>query len=167
MRRLLILLAVLAAVGCVILLIGYEVIFVDFVSFMEDQPSVDYQDSPRILAPNGAVLVSRPTYLDDPANLANPVPPDGVSLQRGEILFDVHCSVCHGPKGRGDGSVVEYWREDARRPANLTDAHFSQYPDALLYGVVTQGVGGMPPLRENMTERQYWDVINFVRSLQP
>jgi mono/diheme cytochrome c family protein len=167
MRRLLILLAVLAVAGFAILLIGYEVIFVDFVSFQEDQPSVDYQDGPRILAPEGAVPVSRPTYLDDLANLVNPVPPDEVSLQRGEILFDLHCSVCHGPKGQGDGPVVDHWREDARRPANLTDARFSQYPDALLYGVVTQGVGGMPPLRENMTERQYWDVINFVRSLQP
>ena len=80
MRRLLILLAVLAVVGCVIFLIGYEVIFVDFVSFQEDQPSVDYQDGPRILAPEGAVPVSRPTYLDDPANLVNPVPPDEVSM---------------------------------------------------------------------------------------
>jgi mono/diheme cytochrome c family protein len=167
MRRLLILLAVLAVVGCAILLIGYEVIFVDFVSFMEDQPSVDYQDGPRILAPDSAVPVSRPSYLDAPASLANPVPPDEVSLQRGEILFDLHCSVCHGPNGQGNGPLVEYWREDARRPANLTDARFSQYPDALLYGAVIQGVGGMPPLRENMTERQYWDVINFVRSLQP
>ena len=167
MRRLLILLALLAVAGCVIFLIGYEVIFVDFVSFMEDQPSVDYQDPPRILAPEGAVPVSRPTYLDVPGDLVNPVPPDEVSLQRGEILFSLHCSVCHGPKGQVDGPVVEYWREDARRPANLTDARFSQYPDTLLYGVVTQGVGGMPPLRENMTEREYWDVINFVRSLQP
>jgi mono/diheme cytochrome c family protein len=167
MRRLLIVLAVLAVVGCAILVIGYEVIYVDFVSFMEDQPSVGYQDAPRILPPEGAVPVSRPTYLDIPANLENPVPLDEVSLQRGEILFDLHCSVCHGPKGRGDGPVVEFWNEDARRPANLTDARFSQYPDAILYGVITQGVGGMPPLRENMTERQYWDVINCVRSLQP
>ena len=167
MRRLLIVLAVLGVVGVAILVIGYEVIYVDFVSFMEDQPSIGYQDEPRILPPEGAVPVSRPTYLDVPANLVNPVPLDGVSLQRGEILYDLHCSVCHGPKGKGDGPVVEFWKEDARRPADLTDARFSLYPDAVLYGVVTQGVGGMPPLRENMTERQYWDVINFVRSLQP
>ena len=115
MRRLLILLAVLAVAGLAILLIGYEVIFVDFISFQEDQPSVDYQDGPRILAPEGAVPVSRPTYLDDPANLVNPVPPDAVSLQRGEILFDLHCSVCHGPNGRGDGSVVEFWNVMLRR----------------------------------------------------
>ena len=167
MRRLLILLMVLAVAGGAILLIGYEVVFVDFVSFMEDQPSVDYQDPPRILPPEGAIPASRPTYLDIPTDLANPVPPDEVSLQRGKILFDLHCSVCHGPKGQGDGSVTEYWKDDARRPVNLTDARFSQYRDSILYGVVTQGVGGMPPLRENMTERQYWDVINFVRSLQP
>lgn len=58
-------------------------------------------------------------------------------------------------------------REDARRPANLTEARFREYPDGILYSVVTQGLGGMPPLRENMTERQYWDVINFVHTLQP
>ena len=95
MRRLLILLAVLAVAGCAILLMGYEVVFVDFISFQEDQPSVDYQDAPRILPPEGAVPVSRPTYLDVPANLANPVPPDEVSLQRGEILFDLHLSLIH------------------------------------------------------------------------
>lgn len=165
--RILIPLAVLAVVGSLLLMLTYDVIFIDFVSFMEDQPSIGYQEPPRRLPAEGAVPISRPVYLDVPANLQNPVPADEVSLQRGEILFSLHCSVCHGRRGLGDGPVVEYWQADARRPANLTDARFRQYPDSLLYGVVTQGVGGMPPLRENMNERQYWDLINYVRTLQP
>jgi mono/diheme cytochrome c family protein len=166
-RRILIPLAVLAVVGSLLLMLTYDVIFIDFVSFMEDQPSIGYQQPPRRLPAEGAVPVSRPVYLDVPASLVNPIPADEVSLQRGKILFSLHCSACHGWKGQGDGSVVEYWKADARRPANLTAERFSQYPDSLLYGVITQGIGGMPPLRENMNERQYWDLINHVRTLQP
>jgi mono/diheme cytochrome c family protein len=166
-RRLLIPLAVLALAGCLLLMVTYEIIGIDFVSFMEDQPSVDYQDPPRRLPPAQAVPLARPAYLDLPADLENPVPADEVSLQRGEILFSLHCAVCHGQAGQGNGSVVAFWQEEARRPANLAEDRFKEYPDRILYRVITQGLGGMPPLRENMDERQYWDVINFVHTLQP
>jgi mono/diheme cytochrome c family protein len=145
----------------------YEVIYIDWVSFMEDQPSIGYQEPPRRLPGVGALSVLRPPYLDEALTVENPVPPDAVSLQRGEVLYDVHCSPCHGPLGRGDGPITDFWKEDARRPANLTAERFAQYPDSLFYRVITQGLGGMPALRENMNERQYWDVINYVRSLQP
>ena len=49
MRRLLVLLGVLLVVGLVIVLFSYEIIAIDWVSFMEDQPAVDYQDAPRRL----------------------------------------------------------------------------------------------------------------------
>jgi mono/diheme cytochrome c family protein len=168
LRRLVLVAAVLAVAGCLLLMVTYEIIGVDFVSFMEDQPAIDYQEPPRRLPPENSVPLSRPAYLDlGPGALTNPVPADAVSLQRGELLFSFHCAVCHGPAGQGDGSVTVFWRDDARRPANLTEDRLKEYPDGILYSVVTQGLGGMPPLRENMTERQYWDVINFVHTLQP
>jgi mono/diheme cytochrome c family protein len=167
MRRILIVLAVLAVAGYGLLMATYEVVGVDFTSFMEDQPSIGYQESPRRLPAADAVPLSRPAYLDVAAGVTNPVPADEVSLQRGKILFDLNCALCHGPQGKGDGPITRFWREDARRPANLTDPRIGQYPDGTLYGIVTRGLGGMPPHRENMTEREYWDVINYVRSLQP
>ncbi len=166
-RRYLIPVAVLAVVGCLFLMLTYDIIGIDWVSFMEDQPSIDHQEGPRRLPAEEAVPLSRPVYLDLPADVVNPVPADEVSLQRGEILFGLHCAVCHGPSGQGNGPVTSFWQEDARRPANLTEERFKQYPDGILYRVITQGLGGMPPLRENMTERQYWDTINFVFTLQP
>jgi mono/diheme cytochrome c family protein len=166
-RRLFIVLGVLAVAGCLLLMVTYEIIAVDWISFMEDQPAVDYQEPPRRLPPEESVPLSRPAYLDVRSDLTNPVPADAVSLQRGELLFSFHCAACHGAAGQGDGPVVEFWQEGRRRPANLTEDRFREYPDGILYNVITQGLGGMPPLRENMTERQYWDVINFVHSLQP
>jgi len=73
----------------------------------------------------------------------------------------------HGEGGQGDGSVVEFWQEDARRPANLAEERIAAYPDGTIYRIISQGIGVMPPLRENLTERQRWDVVNFVRTLQP
>jgi mono/diheme cytochrome c family protein len=148
-------------------MLTYEIMSVDWVSFMEDQPSIGYQEPARRLPAAGSVPLFRPAYHDVPADMTNPVPPDAVSLQRGGVLYSVHCSVCHGPQGRGNGPVVTYWQSDRRQPANLTEDRFDLYPDSLFYGIVTQGIGGMPPLRENMNERQYWDVINYARSLEP
>ena len=165
-RTILIPLVIVVVVGLA-LAFFYEVIYIDWISFMEDQPSIGYQEPPRRLPGVGALSFLRPAYLDEPLTMENPVPPDAVSLQRGEVLYSVHCLPCHGPRGRGDGPITDYWKEDARRPANLTMERFAQYPDSLFYSVITQGLGGMPALRENMNERQYWDVINYVRSLQP
>ena len=165
-RRVLIPLAALAVAGYVLLMVTYEVVGVDFPSFMENQPSIDYQEGPRRLPPEEAVPLSRPAYLDEGQPPENPVPPDEVSLQRGEILYQLHCGVCHGQTGQGDGPVVKFWRADARRPANLTEARFAQYPAGIMYGIISQGFSTMPPLRENLTERQRWDVINYVHGLQ-
>ena len=166
-RNILVPLVIAAVVVGLALAFFYEVIYVDWVSFMEDQPSIGYQEPPRRLPGVGALSFFRPPYLDEPLTVENPVAPDAVSLQRGEILYSVHCSLCHGPLGRGDGPVTDFWQDDARRPADLTAERFAQYPDSLFYRVVTQGLGVMPALRENMNKRQYWDVINYVRSLQP
>lgn len=166
-RRLLIPVAAIVLVVGGLLALTYEIVAIDWDSFMENQPSIDFQEGPRRLPAEGAVPVSRPGWHDVPANLTNPVPADEVSLQRGDILFSLHCAVCHGPAGQSDGPMLDFWLQDARRPANLSEARFAQYPDAGLYRVITQGIGAMPPLRENVTERQIWDIINHVHTLQP
>jgi mono/diheme cytochrome c family protein len=162
-RRVLLTLAIVVAPALAVLLITYEIISVDVISFMEDQPAVDYQEAPRRLPPEGAIPLSRPAY----GAGGNPVPADEVSLQRGAVLYALHCAVCHGPAGQGDGSVVAFWSETARPPADLSEARIADYPASTIYRIITQGLGGMPPLRENLTERQRWDVINHVHSLQP
>ena len=166
-RRILVPLIVVAIDGYAAFMIMYEIVGIDFDSFMENQPSIHYQEAPRRMPPENAVPLSRPAYLDEKQSLTNPVPADEVSLQRGELLYGFHCALCHGPTGQGEGPITQFWRDGPRRPPNLAEARIGQYPDSTLYQIVTQGIGGMPPLRENLTERQRWDVINHVRGLQP
>ncbi len=137
-----------------------------FDSFMYFQPSISYLEAPRLLPPTDSVPLSQPAYLFATSNPANPVPTDTVSLQRGAILFNITCSVCHGSQGKGDGPVVKFWKPAALRPVDLTQAAYKGLPDGAIYNFVSQGIGLMPPLRENLTDRERWDVINYVRSLQ-
>lgn len=160
-------LGVVAAVAATIpLLFTFEIIPIDFPVLMEDQPAVEYHDGPHILPPEGAIPISRPSYKDGGGAPDNPVPADQVSMQRGELLFSLHCTACHGADGQGDGPVTEFWQADARRPANLTDARFANYADGGLYQIIGNGIGTMPPLRENLGERERWDLVNYLRTLQ-
>ena len=96
---------------------------------------------------------------------ANPVPSDAISFVSGELLYVRNCAVCHGPQGRGDGPVVQFWMAAAKKPANLAEARIGQQTDGALYVTISQGFGTMPPLRENLDVRERWDVVNYVRGL--
>jgi mono/diheme cytochrome c family protein len=148
------------------MLFTYEVIAIDFPVLMEDQRAVEYLDGPHLEAPAEAIPISQPTYLGGGGVPENPVAADSVSIQRGEVLFSLHCALCHGEKAGGDGPVTGYWREDARRPPNLTEERVSNLPDGAIYQFISQGIGAMPPLRHNLDERGRWDVVNYLRTLQ-
>ena len=167
-RRILLTFVIFAIPAVIVLLFSFDVINIQFTSEMGDQPSIGPQESPLQLSPPDSVPVSRPPYLWSAQSLAqaNPVPADPVSLQRGAILFSLNCAVCHGLTGQGDGPVVKFWSKDARTPANLTDPQTAKLSDSAIYTFISQGIGAMPPLRENLTERQRWDVVNYVRTLQ-
>jgi mono/diheme cytochrome c family protein len=147
------------------LLISYEVIAVDFTVLMENQPAIEYHDGPHLLPPDEAVPVSRPAYKDIGVP-ENPVPADAVSVQRGGTLFSIHCALCHNHDARGEGPISDYWGEDRRKPPDLTEARIASMTDGAIYGFIGNGIGAMPPLRENIGERERWDVINYLRSLQ-
>jgi S-disulfanyl-L-cysteine oxidoreductase SoxD len=145
------------------LLFTFEIIKVPFQTDMQHQPFINYQEGPRILPPEGAVPVQGVSVIPEEFPV-NPVMADEASLQRGAILYDIHCSLCHGPEGHGDGSLSEYFD---RTPQNLTTAQITGEFDGSVYLTIGQGFGQMPSLAENLTPRERWDVINFVRTLPP
>jgi mono/diheme cytochrome c family protein len=145
------------------LLCTYEWIKIPFPTDMDMQPSVGYQEGPRLLPPEGAVSVDGLSVIPEEFPV-NPVPGDDVSLQRGRILYGLHCQLCHGPQGHGDGPLARYFD---RTPPNLAGPQITAEFDGSVYLTIVQGFGQMPPLAENLTPRERWDVINYVRTLEP
>jgi mono/diheme cytochrome c family protein len=92
-----------------------------------------------------------------------PVAPTADSLQRGKVLFGINCVVCHGPEGRGDGTLGGFF---APKPFDLTSDAVQELPDSEIFLVITQGRDPMPSLAENLSPEERWDVVNFVRSLK-
>lgn len=165
LRRIILTFAVVGVLFTVPLIFLYDVIKINWRSNMEVQASVGSQEGPRKWAPADAVSFEAPSLPHNGELPVNPVPADAVSLARGKQLYGEHCAVCHGPAGKGDGPVVQFWKADAKRPANLTEPRLGQQTDGALYLTISQGFGVMPPLRENLSVRERWDVVNYVRTL--
>jgi mono/diheme cytochrome c family protein len=154
---------VFAAIPTVIgLLFAYSVLAIPLPNQMVDQPSLGFEQGPRLAAPAGAVPVQGPVLIDGrPAS--EPVPATANSLQRGGILFDLNCAMCHGQDGGGKGRLSGYLTPP---PANLTSEAVQALSDAQIFMVITQGWGIMPSIAENLVPVERWDVVNHVRSLR-
>jgi mono/diheme cytochrome c family protein len=162
-RRGLVIIALVVSPFIVGLLFTYEIIKIPFPADMSESPSIDYQEAHRELPPEGAVPVQGLSIIPEEFP-GNPVPSDEISLQRGAILYGIHCQVCHGAEGHGDGPLSSYFD---RTPQNLTASQITNEFDGSVYLTIAQGFGQMPSLAENLTLRERWDVINYVRTLPP
>jgi mono/diheme cytochrome c family protein len=140
----------------------YDVIRIPFGTQMDDQASVPYEGAPRLAAAAGAVPISGPAFIaGQPAT--QPIPVSDNSLQRGQVLFGMHCALCHGEGGQGDGKLSGFFNP---KPFDLTSAQVQALPDAQIFTVISNGFGLMPPLQENLTPEERWDVVNHVRTLK-
>lgn len=143
-------------------LFTYEIIKIDFPTDMADQPSVGYQEGPRLLPPERSVPITGKTIVLDTLPI-NPILADETSLQRGEILYSIFCALCHGDRGQGDGPLAVHYEERPLRP--LTSANITAQFDGQLFRTITEGFSRMPPQAEALSPRERWDVINYLRTL--
>ena len=146
---------------------AYDVIKIDFISFMEIQPSYGPMEDPLPLPPR-SIPIQGAAYLTDANGEAippdNPVEADESSINRGAILFGYDCKMCHGEAGDGKGTIGAFLIE--KKPADLTSALVQDQSDGELFLTLTNGKGMMPYMRENLTLRDRWDVVNYIRTLR-
>lgn len=101
------------------------------------------------------------------AKLSNPFESDAASIAAGHTLYTTHCATCHGPKGAGDGVQASRYNP---MPSNLADATWKHGPtDGEIFTVIRNGIPktAMSAFSKKITDRQTWDVVNFVRSVGP
>ena len=100
-------------------------------------------------------LLSSVTVLAAGTEAKVKLPNGRADLLRGEKLFQVHCALCHGPKGEG-----------SRGPA-LATAKLSRAPDdAALLKILEDGIRGTEmPGAGAMSDREMRQTAAYVRSL--
>ena len=164
-KRLLLIVGILLVPLIVGLLFTYEIIKVDWVSFMEIQPSYQPQEDPLLL-PSGSIPIEGAAYIPGLGAPVNPVPSDKVSLSRGQEFYNIACALCHGADGKGNGPFAVFL--NPTKPANILDDDIKSESDGAIFMTITSGIpGSMPSMRENLPDaHSRWDVVNYVRVLQ-
>ncbi|MFN7945380.1 MAG: cytochrome c [Blastocatellia bacterium] len=92
-----------------------------------------------------------------------PFPITSEVLARGEERFNINCSPCHGRTGYGDGMIV---RRGFPQPPSYHIDRLRSAPDAHFYDVMTNGFGRMPTYADQVSPRDRWMIIAYIRALQ-
>ena len=156
-------LAALVLLG-ITMIFTYDIIKIQWPGFMEIEPNHRQMRNP-LPVPADSIPIEGPAYIPNMGAPKNPVPADDASLARGQELFHINCTQCHGLQGKGDGPVAAFLRN--KKPIDLTGPIGISLSDGAIFMTITNGTpGGMPALNENLTVRERWDVVNYVRQLQ-
>lgn len=93
----------------------------------------------------------------------NPVPETADELAAGRQIYQSKCSICHGPRARGDGPAALAM---VPRPFDLT-VHVPLHAEGEVFYFVSEGIGGtqMPAWKEQLSDTQRWQVIRFLEAL--
>ncbi len=155
----------LAVLFGIILLFTYDVIKIEWISFMEIQPSYRPMENP-LPVPERSIPIEGPIAIPGMGAPENPVEADEASITRGAELYAIHCKMCHGETAEGTGPIAAFLVNF--KPANLTSDVVQSKSDGSIFLTITNGIEGrMPPLNENFTVSERWDLVNFIRTLEP
>jgi len=96
--------AVLGFLLAVILLFSYDIIKLEWISFMEIQPSHRQMEDP-LPVPARSIPIEGPVAIPGMGAPDNPTEADEASVARGAQLYDIHCKMCHGATAQGNGPI--------------------------------------------------------------
>lgn len=168
-----------AAILALVLLAGCEKSKPTFLYMpdMEDSPAIKAQEMDTFAPQNrGMRMPAEGTiprgyepyhYKGDPegaaANLKNPLPRTEKTLAMGAKTFNIYCSVCHGTRGGGDGSIIPSFP----RPPSLHSDKVRGWTDGRIYHVIMEGQNNvMPSYASQIDPEERWAAIHYLRALQ-
>ena len=154
--------ATLGVLLAIVLLFSYDIIKVEWISFMEIQPSHRQMENP-LPVPARSIPIEGPIVIPGMGVPENPIEADDASVTRGAELYAIHCKMCHGQTYEGNGPIGPFL---ANKPANLTSPIVQSKSDGSIFLTITNGVEGkMPPMNENLLVSDRWDLVNFIRTI--
>ena len=84
-------------------------------------------------------------------------------LDRGQERFNIYCSPCHGRTGAGNGMVVQ---RGYRQPPSFHIDRLRQADAGHIFDVMTNGFGVMPDYKVQVSPRDRWAIVAYIRALQ-
>ncbi|MBH0198302.1 MAG: cytochrome c [Nitrospira sp.] len=87
----------------------------------------------------------------------------GSDARTGKNLFEKHCILCHGSRGRGDGLEIA-----GANVADLSSAETQRKLNVDLLRTIHDGRPGkvMPAWKSRLSDKQLQDVLAYVRTLK-
>jgi mono/diheme cytochrome c family protein len=83
--------------------------------------------------------------------------------ERGAFIFSNFCAVCHGAGGTGNGPVAQLGYPP---PPSLLAEHAVKMKDGQLFHVLTYGQNNMPSYASQLSRKDRWNAILYVRTMQ-
>ncbi|MGH9803733.1 MAG: c-type cytochrome [Candidatus Acidiferrales bacterium] len=92
-----------------------------------------------------------------------PFPVTREVLERGRERFNIYCTPCHDRVGNGNGMIV---RRGFRPPPSLHEDRLRDAPVGHHFDVITNGLGSMPDYAAQISVRDRWAIVAYLRALQ-
>jgi hypothetical protein len=93
-----------------------------------------------------------------------PFPVTAEVLNRGRERFNIYCAPCHSRVGDGEGFIPT--RGFARKPPSYHIERLEKAPVGYIFGVMTEGFGIMQDYSSQISPRDRWCIVAYIRALQ-
>lgn len=101
------------------------------------------------------------------ASVKNPLNVDSIDKKEAERLYLVNCGICHGSKLDGNGPL---WKDGngpyPAAPKNFMADDMKKMAEGTMFHSVTYGKGQMGSYASQLSTKQRWMVIAFIKSKQ-
>jgi len=88
---------------------------------------------------------------------------DASTLERGAVVYNRYCALCHGVDGTGGGPVVDHGFPS---PPSLLRPFTRRMPDGQIIHIITHGRSRMPSHAAQIPLDDRWKIVTHVRELQ-
>lgn len=102
---------------------------------------------------------------DEARAVENPVALTDNALAAGEKAYGARCASCHGDLGKGDGRATRFIKP---APADFSTVEArDRMTDGEIFFKITEGKKPMPGMARTLSDEERWQVVHYVRTLQP
>jgi len=158
---------------------GRKADYIDWQRMEQQAKGVPYRDTSyfsdgRVLQPPPDETVSREDTLGEPQLTEGmvgttytgrvPFRVTAEVIERGRERFNIICATCHGLAGDGESEVAK--QMSLRKPPSLVKAEMRVHPPGRFFRIITFGYGLMPSYRTQLSVRDRWAVVAYIRALQ-